>query len=234
MRRSIILLAALLALPVFSQQYFTSEGDIFLLPEFMAMIGEEGDIVKVNMVGPASSRPEAYRNIDLQKDDQILFINKKRIRSVDVFQEKYEAMAIGDTVMLGMRRGEGEMFILRFPKIDSAKSGMRVMRTVSVGDGAAPTILSAEGLILIEEEGRVKVAGTLPSSENVLGKKLEKDDTLSSINDKEILNMKMFNNIYDKIKVGEAVTMIFERGDEIITTEFKKPAPGKGMMTIKK
>jgi S1-C subfamily serine protease len=202
---------------------YTYEGDVFMLSEVRGILVDGDNAVKVDMIPPIDRLPEPYKSLDIKKDDVILYINKKRVRNVNAFKEKYEALAIGDTVMLGVKRGEGDMFILRFPKADPEKSGGGVMRVVQAGDGAAPTVLGNLGLILTEKDQQVKVMGVLPTAEKLMGVKLEQGDFLASINDEEVANIKMLMAKLDEIKIGDPVTLVFERGDEILTAKFDKP-----------
>jgi len=236
MRHVMIGLLLTLSVTAAAQQRFVIEGDSFMLPEMAALLTEEGEQVAVAMAMPAERRPEAYRHLDIQKGDLIPFINKRRVRSMAAFRARYEALAVGDTVMLGVRRGGGgELFILRFAKLDPANTGM-VMRRVTPSGGSLnlneTRILGAERLMLHRVGGRVAVRMVLPGAAEVLGQKIEEGDVLFSINGEEVGNLKRVDALYEAIGTGEAVTLVFERGDEMVTCQFKKPQPQKGSMIM--
>jgi hypothetical protein len=92
------------------------EGGAFI-PELGAALGADGEKVKVVHAMPPSARPKQYATIDLQANDLILMVNAKPLRSVDAFKKLYDGAAPGDTITLGIRRGE-QLHLAPFVKMN--------------------------------------------------------------------------------------------------------------------
>jgi hypothetical protein len=93
------------------------EGGAFI-PELGCALGDEGGQVKVIHAMPANNRTKAYANVDLQANDLILMVNAKPLKSADAFRTLYEAKAAGDTITLGIKRGES-LHLAPFVKMDA-------------------------------------------------------------------------------------------------------------------
>ena len=92
------------------------EGGAFI-PELGCALGDEGGQVKVIHAMPASNRAKAYAGVELQANDLILMVNAKPLKSAKAFRDLYEARAAGDTITLGIKRGES-MYLAPFVKMD--------------------------------------------------------------------------------------------------------------------
>jgi hypothetical protein len=92
------------------------EGGAFI-PELGAALGEDNKQVKVVHAMPVNARPKKYADVDIQADDLILMVNAKPLRSVEAFRKLYDAAAPGDTITLGIRRGE-QLHLAPFVKMD--------------------------------------------------------------------------------------------------------------------
>lgn len=92
------------------------EGGAFI-PELGCALGDEGKQVKVLHAMPAANRPKAYAGIDVQANDLILMVNAKPLRTAAAFRTLYESLAAGDTITLGIKRGEA-MHLASFVKVD--------------------------------------------------------------------------------------------------------------------
>ena len=92
------------------------EGGAFI-PELGCVLGDERKQVKVLHAMPGANRPKAYAGIDVQANDLILMVNAKPLKTAAAFKTLYESLAPGDTITLGIKRGEA-MHLASFVKID--------------------------------------------------------------------------------------------------------------------
>jgi S1-C subfamily serine protease len=92
------------------------EGGAFI-PELGCMLGDEAKQVKVLHAMPGANRPKAYAGIDIQANDLILMVNAKPLKAASAFKTLYESLAPGDTITLGIKRGEA-MHLASFVKMD--------------------------------------------------------------------------------------------------------------------
>lgn len=92
------------------------EGGAFI-PELGCALGDEGKQVKVIHAMPGANRPKAYAGIDVLANDLILMVNAKPLKTAAAFKTLYESLAPGDTITLGIKRGEA-MHLASFVKVD--------------------------------------------------------------------------------------------------------------------
>lgn len=92
------------------------EGGAFI-PELGCVLGDEAKQVKVLHAMPGANRPKAYAGIDVQANDLILMVNAKPLKAANAFKTLYESLAPGDTITLGIKRGEA-MHLASFTKMD--------------------------------------------------------------------------------------------------------------------
>jgi hypothetical protein len=92
------------------------EGGAFI-PELGCALGDADKKVKILNAMPSANRPKAYASVDVQTNDLILMVNAKPLRNAEAFRTLYESLAPGDTIALGIKRGE-EMHITSFVKMD--------------------------------------------------------------------------------------------------------------------
>lgn len=92
------------------------EGGAFI-PELGCVLGDEAKQVKILHAMPGANRPKAYAGIDVQANDLILMVNAKPLKTSAAFKTLYEALAPGDTITLGIKRGEA-MHLASFLKMD--------------------------------------------------------------------------------------------------------------------
>lgn len=92
------------------------EGGAFI-PELGCVLGDESKQVKVLHGMPGANRPKAYARIDVQANDLILMVNAKPLKTAAAFKTLYESLAPGDTITLGIKRGEA-MHLASFVKMD--------------------------------------------------------------------------------------------------------------------
>lgn len=238
----------LLAAPALPQQMKMHEaGEIFSLPEIGAVIAQEGDQIKILAALPKDRRVKAYENVDLQEGDLLLFLKGKRLKSVKEFEQDYAAMAIGDTLQIGLRRKEDRL-ITAFAKADPHSLPAPQMKKVMIGsDGTVTTTnlsggkgqimtkalepnaseitpVMAMGAVIGSVDGNVKILDKLPfpakELENV---DLQEGDVLQALNGRKIANVAQFNEDFEKIAAGAKVDLQYARKDKIMTASFTKP-----------
>ncbi|MBU0472990.1 MAG: PDZ domain-containing protein [Bacteroidetes bacterium] len=130
MKKSIFTTTALIMLfftiTTNSQQMKIITGnEIAFVPEIKGIIEFGDSQLKVAAVQPSSQ--ESEKPIDLKVDDIVLFVNGKRVKTLDSFNENYENTTIGEEVKLGIKRGD-ERFIVSFKKADPTKFKHKIMR----------------------------------------------------------------------------------------------------------
>lgn len=249
-------LLILCAVPAFSQQMrMLSAGEIFEFRELGAIVGQEAEQVKVMVAMPKDMRPKAYQSLDIAEGDLILFLNGKRIKAVKEFEQSYNALAIGDTIKLGLRRKE-ERMIVTLAKIDPQDLPQQVAHRVMVGEGgnitqekstdggktfsmslksnsnaSDITPIPGLGVILGSEDGKVKVINKLPIPIKELeGVDLQEGDVLQALNGGAIASVSAFNSAFEKIAIGAKVELQYLRKDKSMTASFNKPESKARMM----
>lgn len=132
----ILLIALLAALPVSAQKrtVMKLEGEnLFLFQELILALGEEDGKVVVVMAPPEEGLPKEYEGIDIKSKDIVVIMNGKRVNRTSIIKEMYEKLEPGDTIKLGLKRGE-EMYLAEFKKIDPEKAPGRMMIRKKVSD----------------------------------------------------------------------------------------------------
>ena len=199
------------------------EGDIFMLPELGAIIVKSDDGPKVEMVIPPEHRPEKYRTVDLQIGDIIKMFNGKSMKTVPMCEEIYKGITVGDDVKLGIKRGK-EMLIQTFAKADENDMASQMMVKMKTSEEDISADFIDIGLLLEEKDGKIFVADVISE----MGFKFEggqpaKGDELIRIQDDKITSPEDLKMKYDKIKVGERVSLVFLRDGKEVTLKFDKP-----------
>ena len=251
-------LLALCAMPAFTQHMrMLPAGEIYEFREVGAILGQENEQVKIMVAMPKDMRPKAYQSVDIAEGDFILFLNGKRVKALKEFEQNYNALAVGDTIKLGMRRKE-ERMIATFTKVDPKDLPQRTAHRVMIGgdgsvkeekstdggksfsfsrqiDSGAQDITPIPGLAVIigSADGKVKIVDKLPIPVQGLEKvDLQSGDILQTLNGNAIANVAGFSAAYEKIAVGEAVTLKYLRKDKEVTASFNKPKT-QGQFMIK-
>lgn len=252
-RRFLIVLSFILSAQAFSQMMVT-KGNVgtepFLMAETGAMIIQENDLLKIEMVLPERARPEEYRHLDLKKGDEILMMNAKRIKSIDAMKELYEGVGVGAEVKMGIRRGE-EMFIVRFNKMDPEKAPQRrMMIRRSDGSGTISStskhgaqvlqigpedgnvkILMGSGLIVNEKDGVIRVHTVLPHADEIFGEgDVKAGDILKAYNDTPIKDLDAFAKEFESVAAGTKVTFTIQRENKEGLLIFEKADMSGRMM----
>ena len=199
------LLFLILISPLFSQAVnremsFEIDGETHQIAEFGALLAEVDDGLKILMTMPPEHRPKAYKDIDVEAEDELLMMNGKRIRTVAEFKEQYERLGIGEEVKLGLRRGE-RMFISRFPKIDPENAPRVVMKVQRDGDGGGMnedlTVAAELGMLLRDGENGLEIE-TIRGLGEVEGLDIKDGDILKSLDGQQISSTAQWDDLFTK------------------------------------
>lgn len=109
-----------------------------MIDEIQGFAIKENNKVLVGFIPPSEQRAKEYQKLDLQKDDEILFVNGKKVKSMSDFKTYYGELKPGDEVKFGIKRNNQPM-IITFKKGEVSK-GMKIMTITSdgkSGDGKA-------------------------------------------------------------------------------------------------
>ena len=221
-------------------------GDIFFINELAAIVAGVEKSLKVEHAMPVDNRPEEYRKIEIKKDDEILMVNKKRVKTVDQLQSIYDEAETDELIKLGIRRGE-EMFIIEFSKMDAEKMPKRKMMVMTKtidgdeGSGQVKTKIFSNkmmlddkegpiepllgiGLILQEKKGKIFV---IKNMENYDGtKEIQEGAEVISINDEKAESLQNLTHIFKELETGENVTLKISSDEKKHTVIFQKPEAG--------
>ncbi len=230
------------------QMRMFNPGELVLLDEVGAIIVARDGSLIIEIINPAEHRQEAYKAVDLRKDDVILMLNGKKVTSLDELERGYQGFPVGGELKFGVKRGK-DMVVVAFTKGDPKafrgdfnemsmgdSTGGRTMTVVrKSGDAGGDEVLPAVGLILKSTKTGVTIAGTLPHVGDVFATNTPKaSDRIVSIQDKPVKSMADFLNVFDNLTNGDKVTMTIERDGKSLTTSFIKPKPMGGPMIIQK
>lgn len=234
------------------QMHFFSSGDVVFIHELGAVIMLRDKAITVDMVNPPDQRAKEYQAVDIKKDDVVLMINGKKAAALADVKAAYDSAAVGQEVKLGIRRGK-EMMIASFAKADQSKiaqqqvvafeteaggdvalgEGDKKVMKLGPGDGNL-VIVSEMALILTEVDSKIAVTGIM-DSENAVVKKtgIALNDILSEIQSIKVKTLKEFSEVYDKLKIGDEFTVLFQHGDKTVVAKTSKTAPDDRPMMIK-
>ncbi|UCE04365.1 MAG: hypothetical protein JSW07_12085 [bacterium] len=249
----IILFVKLLLAQVFIKKTGPGEGDIFFLNELSAILADKDGTITVEQAMPSDQRPQGFRDLDLKQNDEILMINKQRVKLVKELENIYNELEVGETIKLGIRRGE-EIFLVSFNKIDPEKLPKRKFMIrkavpdegktgdenkfssyqikIDNPDGKLKFLLGA-GLIVKEKDNEVKIDKIIPEMTKNLGDvDVKEGDVIVALNGEKIKSLDQFSEIYDKIKVADEVHLVIKREQKEINVTFKK-LESKGQVFIK-
>lgn len=121
-----------LASNIFSQHkmMYKANGPTTLLYEMKAIVEEDGGKLLIKMMPEKSMMNDEEKKVDLAIDDEILFVNGKKVKNVDEFKKVYEAIKIGESFELGAARND-KKFIVSLKKVDPSTLNLRIKK----GDG---------------------------------------------------------------------------------------------------
>ncbi|UCC43796.1 MAG: PDZ domain-containing protein [Candidatus Zixiibacteriota bacterium] len=233
---------------------FKAEGDVFLLPEFGAVLIVEDDRLKVEMMAPKERLAKDYQEVDLLQGDFILMINGKRTKTIDDFRSVYDDLKPGDEIKLGIKRDES-MRIASFSKgdEDSKPQGMmmtlqtggegeggdagegRVVKRMTIGGSEDMLPLIELGMVLAAEDDKLIVKHLLPNAGDVFADvKIAEGDVLNTFQAEPVKSLDEFKAAWEEVKIGETVKLGFSRDSEQYSASLPKPEAAKNMMIREK
>ncbi len=188
------------------QHKLEGEG-FFMMQETGALVVQNKDVLKVDLLPPAEGRPKEYASVDLKVGDIILMVNGKKVASANQLEEMFKAIKPGEEVSLGIKR-EGGLRLVKFNRADESKLPKRQMMMVKKGDGGGDgedqvqfqtkdgvreftgkgaRILPSSGLVIAIKEGGVQVIGVMPmAAEKIAGGAVKEGDMIVSANGKAL------------------------------------------------
>ena len=168
-----VLLLFILACSQFAQERKTftfSADNSFLLKELTAVVQEQDGKIYFEMIPPQVLAQDKFKDLDLQKGDEILYINRTKVNSLDDLRTAYEAIETGKEIKLGIKRGE-ERFFASLMKEDKPEGGKVMM--MDTGGGSFE---SKDGKVMMD--GKMVDLDSLKKAENVhiVPQKKKEDD----------------------------------------------------------
>lgn len=171
--KKLVLLFFILTISLLSQERKTftfSADNSFLLKELTAVVQEDEGKIYFEMIPPQVLAQEKFKDLDLQKGDEILYINKTKVNSLEDLHTAYESIETGQEIELGIKRGE-ERFFASLMKEDKAEGGKVMMM-----DAGGGSFESKDGKIMMDGKSinldSLKKAGKL----QMIPQKKKKDD----------------------------------------------------------
>jgi len=216
----------------------------FHLKEVQTIFTSKDDTIKVMMVLPERLRPKGYGDIVLKENDEILMVNAKRVKTVQKFEELYNALEIGETLKMGIRR-KGELMIESFKKIDPEdmpeganimilndmpgeeeghEGGMMRTFTMDGGDSEEMRPWFGTGLVLGMEDDKIKIIRIMEGMTGALGKAdIKEGDEIKSLNGQKVETLDKFFEMYEKLDTGSKVEIEYARAGKKMQAAFEKP-----------
>lgn len=108
----------------------------------------ENNKVIIGAIPPADQREKQYRNVDLQKDDEVVFVNGKKIKSISDFKKYYNEIKTGAEVKFGIRRNSQSM-IITFTKAEPSKGNKKIMTITTDGKSSDVKAKVESGKVII-------------------------------------------------------------------------------------
>lgn len=222
-------------------------GDVFILQETGAVIVSADSALKIDLIAPRDQRTAEYRAVDMQRDDEILMLNGKKLTSIKDLKDGYEALALGDEVKLGIRRNQQKM-IVSFAKCDPEKLPKRQVRMgAPEGGGGGANFITLGGAdgkvaafpdlgIIVKADGdRVIVAHVLPNAGEIFpALPLKEGDEILELAGAKVVSVGDLELRYGKITVGDVVALTLRLSDGTKQVKIKKPAGTSAPMIIEK
>ena len=93
---------------------------VAMLKETSSILTEENGKTIVKFMPPKMAIDKNYQDVDLKANDEILFINGKKVKKLDDFKKVYNDIKIGSEIELGIKR-KNEKFFVKLFKADPSK-----------------------------------------------------------------------------------------------------------------
>lgn len=221
---------------VFTQQMYmatSADGPVLFLDELAVVLKEKNKAVTIDFAGPATSRKEEYRKLDLLKGDKVLMVNGKKVTSMDDVKKIYENMKNGEIIKMGLSRND-QMMMAAFKKGDVEQShGGRQISTKITGDPKNMFPVMELGFIVQFINDKLVVSNMLPMKPKLISNAgVKEGDEITKINGNAVKTIERFKTQYSKIKTGEDFEITFNQNGKEIKAAGKKPEQ-KGKMIIK-
>lgn len=208
-------------------QTFSAE-DAMIIREAGAVIMPKNDRLVVDIIlGNHEQQPSV-----VQKDDEVLMANGKKVKTVKDLRGQYENTKIGDEFRIGLKRGEKLLMATFVKKSDEElnKAGGGMVMRMERKEGEL--MLPALGLTFETKENRVIINSVLPTAaSNFKSFTPQTGDVIVSINGKSVATAEDLVDAYDKFNEGERIMLAFARDGKEHKETFSKPKP-MGRMII--
>ncbi|MFA7419311.1 MAG: PDZ domain-containing protein [Melioribacteraceae bacterium] len=142
----LLVVAAIITAQEKRMQVFNA-GEAQMLPEIKGIVLVEKGKVVIGPIPDKDQRDGEYKSLDLAQGDEILFVNGKKIKSIDDFKKYYGKIKTGDNAKLAVQRDK-DRFIVEFKKAEEAKGGQRIMQFTTDGKGGG-NIKVEKGKVII-------------------------------------------------------------------------------------
>ncbi len=224
-----LMIIILLWAPAHSQVVRTIKaqpGEICMLLELGAIIVQSDDGPKVEMILPPGQRSEKYKSVDLQSGDIIKMFNGKSMSTPALIEETYNGLAIGDDIMLGLKRGK-EIFMQKFPKGDTKDmpARMEIKKCPASGSEASMDFIDI-GILPEEKEGHIFISDVIPELVLAFGENPPAaGDEIVNIQSRKITSLKEMLDIYNKLKVGDTASLTVLRDKKELGLTFMRVKP---------
>lgn len=224
------------------QHKIEGEG-FFMMQETGALVVQNKDVLKVDMLPPADARPKEYASVDLKVGDIILMVNGKKATSASQLEEMFKAIKPGEEVSLGIKR-EGGLRLVKFNRADESKLPKRQMMMMKRGDsggegedqvqvqtrdgmrefsGKAARILPSSGLIIAIKDGGVAIIGVIPmAKEKIVGGEVKEGDMIVTANGKALSTTDELVDMMDGAAEGTKLELTIKRGGETFAVSITK------------
>lgn len=129
----LLVVAAIITAQEKRMQVFNA-GEAQMLPEIKGIVLVENGKVVIGTIPDKNQRESEYKNLDLTQGDEILFVNGKKIKSIEDFKKYYGELKTGSDVKFAVQRDK-DRFIVEFKKAEETKGGQKIMRFTNDGKG---------------------------------------------------------------------------------------------------
>ncbi len=151
MKKVLTIIVLFLSTFLYGQKTFTFDGTkSVIMMEAKAIINLENKKLIISMMLPGGNDGE--QKVDLQKGDEILYINGKKVTEIAELRKLYEDVKAGGEVKLGVNRKENKFFVT-FKKQDSSAGGSKIIRMGGDGKGMK---VGGSGAIMMGPDGKVR------------------------------------------------------------------------------
>ena len=229
-----------------------------LMPEFQALIVEENDEVKVrfktgasNSESPNVDRLETGdliimmdgKRIKTMKDLKETYAAAEKDKEMRIGvrrgEERFILRAIkgdvpenaGGTQTFTRSAGDGSSSAGTFTTTTTTTStnGAGINNSVSIG-GSDSSVIVELGIVLKSEDDQIKVGQVISiiAPQEVQKAGIEADMVIKEINGKKPTSSENAVELINAVKVGEDLTILFEKDGKTTTLAMKKPAPRAG------